>query len=89
MSTFPYLVAKSAPRYEGFLGAIVVRMDVDKRGNAGNISVLTAIPENVSTPKMLNYLERIRFTKGKPWDSSCSLERANYTLTIQFSGPPG
>ncbi len=87
MSTFPYLIGKPSARYGNFLGAIVVEMDVDKRGRTKNHRVIASIPEAAASPKMINYLDDIRFSKGKVWDNACTLERQNYTLTIQFMAP--
>lgn len=78
------------PDFEGdrkFNGVIVVKLDVDAKGEMSNIKTLAAAPDPALGPALVEYLVRTKrnlIAQGEPWGPSCSLARVGYTFIWIF-----
>lgn len=78
----------SSALYSGFLGSVILQVDIDAAGRASNPEILTAVPEKFFGKAVLDSVRYIRVTPGKPWDAaSCSLAQTGKRITFKFMIP--
>jgi hypothetical protein len=71
--------------YGGFVGAVVLRVDIDEAGRASNPTVLAAVPEKHFAEPVLDQVGLMRWVPGKAWDkAACSLAEKGHIVTFQF-----
>jgi hypothetical protein len=72
----------------GFVGAVVVRLDVDEDGNSSNPTVLAAVPEKHFAESVVKQVPQMRWKPGKTWDKSrCSMAETGHIVTFMFVIP--
>jgi hypothetical protein len=73
-------------RRGGFVGAVILQIDITADGRAKNTKILAAIPQEVFSETVLEGMKQVRFRPGKGWDhGSCKIEREKYVFTFQFN----
>jgi hypothetical protein len=71
--------------YEGFVGAVILRVDIDESGKASNPTVLAAMPEKHFSDAVLGHVGQMKWVPGKTWDKSkCSLAEKGHVVTFNF-----
>jgi hypothetical protein len=71
--------------YEGFVGAVILRVDIGEDGKASNPVVLAAMPEKHFSDAVLKHVGQMKWVPGKVWDKSkCSLAEKGHVITFYF-----
>jgi len=71
--------------YEGFVGAVILRVDIDQDGKASNPTVLAAVPEKHFSNAVLDHVGQMKWVPGKTWDKSkCSLAEKGHVVVFNF-----
>jgi len=71
--------------YDGFTGAVILRIDIDAEGKAGNPEILAAIPDKYFGDAVLRNVKDMRFLPGETWDpAKCSLDQKGHVITFKF-----
>jgi hypothetical protein len=71
--------------YGGFVGAVVLRVDIGEDGKAANPTVLAAMPEKHFAEPVLDHVRHMKWVAGKAWDKEkCSLAEKGHVVTFQF-----
>lgn len=71
--------------YEGIIGTVILRVDIDAKGDASNAKVLAAVPGEMFGDAVLASVKNIRYTPGKNWGPECSLAYPGRVITFQFT----
>jgi hypothetical protein len=70
--------------YKGYVGTVIMAVDVRADGSTYNPRVLAAAPERDFVPAVFKSFEGLVMKPGKKWDAGCSLESRNYVIQVQF-----
>jgi len=74
--------------YRGFVGTVVLRMDIDAGGKPINPEVLAAVPEKYFGKTALDSVKNISFEKGASWDEAkCSMAEQGHVVIYSFRFP--
>jgi TonB family protein len=71
--------------YDGLIGVVILRVDVDEQGKASNAEVVTAVPEKYFGEAVLKSVKDIRYIPGEPWNASCSLAAKARIISFNFT----
>lgn len=70
--------------YQGFVGSVIVRVDVDAEGKTSNPEILAAVPEKYFGDAVLKSVKDMRYLPGEIWGPSCSLAETGRVIAIKF-----
>ncbi|HEX5008179.1 MAG TPA: energy transducer TonB [Hyphomonadaceae bacterium] len=71
--------------YEGFVGAVILKVDIGEDGKASNPAVLGAVPEKHFAEAVLDHVGQMKWVPGKTWDKSkCSLAETGHVVVFNF-----
>jgi TonB family protein len=71
--------------YQGFVGTVILRVDVDAEGNVSNPEIAAAVPDKYFGAAVMKNVKNMRFVPSKTWDpAECSLEKKGRMITIKF-----
>jgi hypothetical protein len=71
--------------YEGFVGAVILRVDIGEDGKASNPVVLAAMPGKHFSDAVMKHVGQMKWVPGKTWDKSkCSLAEKGHVVTFSF-----
>jgi TonB family protein len=78
----------SSALYEGYVGSVLVQVDIDEDGKISNPQILAAVPEEYFGKVVLESVVDMRYSTGKTWDPAvCSLAEKGHIITFQFVIP--
>jgi TonB family protein len=71
--------------YEGFTGAVILRVDLDAEGKASNPEILAAVPDKYFGDAVLKNVKNMRYLPGDVWDpANCSLAQEGHIIVFKF-----
>ena len=71
--------------YEGFTGAVILRVDIDAEGKASNPEILAAVPDKYFGDAVLRNVKDMRYLPGDAWDpATCSLAQKGHIIVFKF-----
>jgi Gram-negative bacterial TonB protein C-terminal len=71
--------------YEGMIGTVLVRLDLDDKGQASNPSILAAVPKDTFGKVVLRSAPGIVMKPGKNWGPDCVLAKQGKVITFIFT----
>lgn len=75
--------------YKGFVGTVILQVDLDAEGKLNNPVILAAVPEKDFAKSVLKSFDGVRYEPGPGWDASkCSLAHKAHTIIFNFMIPP-
>lgn len=75
----------SGSKYKGFVGAVIVKVDIDEKGLASNPLVLAAIPEQQFGRTVSDSVGAIRVKPGTAFAAGCSLAQPGRVIEYLFN----
>jgi TonB family protein len=76
----------SSALFRGFVGTVIVKVDVDASGKPSNASTLAAIPQATFSDAVMKMIGEMTIKPDKGYDASgCSLERKDRFIEFAFS----
>ena len=74
----------SSALYKGIIGTVILRVDIDAKGDASNPKILAAVPGEMFGAAVLRSVDNIRYKPTKDWGPACSLAYPGRVVTFQF-----
>jgi TonB family protein len=74
----------SSALYQGFVGSVILRIDLDAEGKASNPEILAAVPEKYFGDAVLKSVPSMRYVQGEVWGPSCSLAETGRIIAFKF-----
>lgn len=74
----------SSALYKGLIGTVILRIDVDEKGDASNPEIVTSVPDAFFGDAVLKGAKYIRYKPGEKWPAGCSLAHTQRYVTFQF-----
>lgn len=75
--------------YQGITGVVILRVDVNAKGESLNPEILAAVPDGRFGKAVMDRIESLRHKPGEKWGPTCSLAREDKVVTFQFAIPRG
>ena len=70
--------------YGGFVGAVLIEVDIGADGKASNPNVLSAVPSRYFGPAVLKMVPDMRFKPNNWTGDDCALERKAHRIEFEF-----
>jgi TonB family protein len=78
----------SSAMYRGFVGSVVLEVDIDASGQAINPEVLAAVPEKYFGKTAVDSAKNMKFEKGQRWDEAkCTMAETGHVVIFRFEIP--
>lgn len=84
----PHPTYPDSALYRGFVGSVVLQVDIDASGKAINPEVLAAVPEKYFGKSAVDSVKNMKFEKSAMWnDASCSMTETGHVVIFKFMIP--
>lgn len=74
----------SSPLFNGMVGTVIVRLDLDENGRVSNAQTLAAVPAKHFSEAVMDAAPNFRFVRASKAAPGCSVARKDYVFTISF-----
>lgn len=70
--------------YNGMVGTVLVRFDIDAEGRVTDAETLAAVPARHFSDAVMDAVPKLRFTRTSDSPADCTIARKNHVFTLMF-----